>query len=172
MLTNNFYNLFADGQNKTSTTGTDANLKNTQGTSSVYHVTDLYPFLKADYKISADREQAGANDNINAAGLFIGSDNTPATVNDYKLGNQIKSGFTHQMSIPNLANDIARAKKFTIALSVTNTSSDNLIINELGYVRSDRQYIFLLDRIVFETPVVITPGATKTFEYRLNMPQP
>ena len=125
MLTNNFYNLFADGQNKTSTAGEDNNLKNTQGTSYVYHETDLYPFLAADYKISADREQTGENDNVKAVGLFIGSDNTPATVNDYKLGNQIKSGFTHQMSIPKSSSDIARAKKFTITLSVTNVSSNN-----------------------------------------------
>lgn len=172
MLTNNFYNLFADEQNQTNTTYTDGKLKNTTDTSEAYQPSYIYPFSPITSVYPATLSETDGGSDVRSAGLLIGTDGTPPTVNDYKLGNQITNGFTSQTSITKDSNDMARTKKLVAVLSVTNTSSNDLIIKELGYVRGDRSYAFLMDRTVFDTPVVITPGATKTFEYRLNMPTP
>lgn len=174
MLTNNFYLALAD--EVAGATSNKSNVKNTENTfntsTSASDYKYLYPFSYGDGSTyPADWSQtSGAGGS--RVGLLIGSDNTTPTLDDYKLGNQITTGFTCQLSVQNSNDEIAKAKKFILVLSITNTSSSDLTINELGYVRGCAYKVYLMDRTVFDTPVVIAPGATKTFEYRLNMPQP
>lgn len=111
-------------------------------------------------------------------GLIIGTDDTPPTVDDYCLGNQIKTGFTSTTRMPKNnstdKNSIQDSMKFTCSITITNTSTEDLVIKELGYIRgnSNASSQALFDRIVFDTPITIAPNATKTLEYSLCMPQP
>ena len=177
MLTNNFYKALYDNM-ANSEIFMDGGLIRTNGTSysisTIDSYRDIFPFsvktVENDFLATTNQTQSGHISH--AIGLIIGSDDTPPTLNDYKLGNQITTGFTCQLMRPNNDEVTVTAKKFILNLSVTNTSSDDLTIKELGYIRTASWESFLLDRTVFDTPVVIKPGATKTFEYRLNMPQP
>lgn len=56
--------------------------------------------------------------------------------------------------------------------TITNTSDSDITVREIGYVRSYRYEAVLMERTVLENPVVIAPNETRTFEYRLKMPQP
>ena len=69
---------------------------------------------------------------------------------------------------------VYNAKVIVSCCTITNSSqTDNLIINEIGYIKSRAGYWNILyDRIVLDTPITIAPGATKTIEYRLKVPAP
>ncbi|MCI7503688.1 MAG: hypothetical protein MSA76_08525 [Clostridium sp.] len=181
MLTNNFYYLYADellntGRNMGNKTLVDTTNDNTNRfTSSSY--SGLYPFYAPTGNMipATNKQTDGYGDGC--AGLLIGEGNTPPTVNDYKLEKQITSGFSCQLSYQKNGYEVVDAKKFMLILTITNTSKSDLVIKELGYIRSGQNNYYkncniLLDRTVFDEPVTIVPGATKTFEYRLNIPQP
>ena len=174
MLTNNFYKALADEMlvtkvniSKIISTG------GTQNTNTdVDSYKNVYPFrvdkCQGDFAPIYDQ----TNGSYNRIGLIIGSDGTPPTLDDYKLKNQITTGYSYQLSKPTSNESIAESKKFILSLTVTNTSTNDLTVRELGFIKTCAYVGILLDRIVFDTPVVIKSGATKTFEYRLNMPQP
>lgn len=178
MLTNNFYKTLWDefvygrvSINDLMSTGGEVKELGRTG----YDI--MYPLYYLEGVFSPSTDQTSSEGTNGYGGLIIGDGNTPPTIDDYKLENQITSGFSYRLSYPTDNADVVSARKFILNLSVTNTSSDNLTIREIGYIRSSQAMDYswnhyLMDRTVFDTPVVIAPGATKTFEYRLNMPRP
>lgn len=173
MLTNNFYIAMADEiTNMKRNYNKIVCRNNAAGMAS----EGYYPFSAVNGIIQAN----GTSQNYDGmGGLIIGTGTTPPTVNDYDLENQIISGFSATTNFPRVGNsadvnNICDSRKLVATLTVTNTSSEDLVISELGYIRgsSSNSKQALYDRIVFDTPVTIAPNETKTFEYRLHMPQP
>lgn len=130
---------------------------------------EMNPFRYMSSVYSANASQLAST---TGGGIIIGTGTTPPTVNDYKLENQITSGFGSTTSFPNNDSAVYNAKGIVSCCTITNSSqTDNLVINEIGYIKGRAGYWNILyDRIVLDTPITIAPGATKTIEYRLNMP--
>lgn len=180
MLTNNFYYAISDElcstlnliSNMKSTLGNEATAPS--GTSTYYQV---YPFGHGGtYSLSPTLSQDASNPSVTggfAAGLLIGSGDTAPTADDYRLENQITTGFSATASFPNNATDISQSRRVVATATITNTSDADIVVREIGYVRAaTSKWVILYDRIVLDSPVTIAPGATKTFEYHLNMPTP
>lgn len=120
---------------------------------------------------------------LDQAGIHIGSGTTAATEDDYKLQAQITSGFSssvvqsHEMD--NDGNDV-----LNLDVTITNTGSSSITINEIGYVldvmTSGSQGAnvgtgsrkLMLDRTVFGTPVTIEVGGYETIRYSLKTTLP
>lgn len=176
MLTNNFYKAVAGAlcgnteRNMEEMTKTDGKVTNNL-TSSYGVADDMNPFRFMSSVYSANSNQLIST---NGGGIIIGTGTTPPTVNDYKLENQITSGFGSTTSFPNSDSAVYNAKGIVSCCTITNSSqTDNLVINEIGYIRSKAGYWNILyDHIVLDTPITIAPGATKTIEYRLKVPAP
>ena len=176
MLTNNFYKAVAGALsgntelNMKEMTKTDG--KVTNDISSSYAVpNEMNPFRYMNNVYSANNNQLAS---ANGGGIIIGTGTTPPTVNDYKLENQITSGFGSTTSFPNSDSAVYNARGIVSCCTITNSSqTDNLVINEIGYIKSKAGYWNILyDRIVLDTPITIAPGATKAIEYRLKVPAP
>ena len=176
MLTNNFYKAVAGAlsgnteRNMKEMTKTDGTV--TSSLTSSYAVpNEMNPFCHMSGVYSANNSQLTS---ANGGGILIGTGTTPPTVNDYKLENQITSGFGSTTSFPNSDSAVYNTKGIVSCCTITNSSqTDNLVINEIGYIKGRAGYWNILyDRIVLDTSITIAPGATKTIEYRLNMPKP
>ncbi len=102
-------------------------------------------------------------------GWAIGSDNTPATANDYNLYSYIPASSKYSYSISSIMlNETGKYIK-RIILTYTNISNDVLTIGEVGYYdtlglgdTSDSTaniatHGVLLYREAFETPIVLQP---------------
>lgn len=112
------------------------------------------------------------------AGIWFGSGQTPATEDDYSLESQITSGLTFNMS---KVNDIDENNNpfLRFDIMVTNTSSADITIAELGYVQyaqcsttlrgsNDVRIATLFDRTVLATPVTIEPNGYAVIRYILK----
>ena len=175
MLTNNFY-LAVAGQlacdteaNRYDMVGTDGK-KITNGTS--YVTPDNFnPFHYGNMAYTADRNQVTGTGGP-AIGIIIGDGITPPTIDDYKLENQITDGFGCVTSYPSTTAQVYKSRGIIICVSITNNKADDLVIKEIGYIRSQSSYwVCLYDRTVLEEPITIAPNEMKTIEYRLKMPQ-
>ena len=157
-------------QNMNEMTKTDGTVTSSLTSSSAVP-NEMNPFRYMNNIYSCNDNQLKGT---NGGGIIIGTGTTPPTVNDYKLENQITSGFGSTTSFPNSVSAVYNAKGIVSCCTITNSSqTDNLVINEIGYIKSRAGYWNILyDRIVLDTPITIAPGATKTIEYRLNMPKP
>lgn len=171
MQNNNFYYALCDQIMNISVNM--SKIKAINGDSPDRAPDSYYPFYACGGQLLPSGGTSG--DGYVYGGLLIGSGSTPATVNDYKLENQIKTGFSAIAAISNDNNSIASARQLLATTTITNTSSSDLVINEVGYARKYANgsigWTVLLDRIVLDTPVTIAPNKTRTFEYRLKMPQ-
>ena len=111
-------------------------------------------------------------------GVRFASDDTPPTVNDYKLGNQITSGlsFTNPAEITyTLSNTCS---EYVATYGVTNTTEETIVIKEIGLFSqpstraiggSQTDYIAaLVDRTVFDAPVTIPASETKQITYTIR----
>ncbi len=116
----------------------------------------------------------------NGNGIQIGSGNTAATENDYKLESQIISGFTASVNVSNIMDNGTHVLIFDI--TITNTGDSAITISEIGYVQSVQVastvggsgvsgYGFLLDRTVLPNPVTIAVGEYETIRYTLKTVQ-
>ena len=174
MLTNNFYKAVAGAlcgnaeRNMNEMVRTNGTVTKNLSTSAV--PVEMNPFRYMNSVYSANTSQLQST---NGGGIIIGTGTTPPTVNDYKLENQITSGFGSTTSFSNDDSAVYNAKGIVSCCTITNSSqTDNLVINEIGYIKARAGYWNILyDHIVLDTPITIAPGATKTIEYRLNMPK-
>ena len=129
-----------------------------------------YPALKTETFTTA----------ATSAGISLGTDDTPATEDDYNLGNTITNGIS--VVVSNKAATFVNgqpALKYT--LTVTNTGADAVTVREVGIkqsVQSDTYpghittsttstHVVLIDRTVLDAPVTIQPGDAAVIEYSL-----
>lgn len=169
MLTNNFYY----GLYNQLSQGTDycSKMVSTQNKTGVATQSDFNPFFQSYSAFPANYNLSGFSA-VAGAGIVIGGGTTPATVEDYTLEDQIYSGFSALCNCFASPTDISTSKSMMCTATITNTSDSDITVREIGYVRSYRYEAVLMERTVLETPVIIKPNETRTFEYRLKMPQP
>lgn len=111
-------------------------------------------------------------------GVRFGSDDTPPTVNDYKLGSQITSGlsFTNPAQITyTLSNTYS---EYAATYGVTNTSEGTIVVKEIGLFSQPSTtslegtqigYIAaLVDRTVLDQPITIPAGQSKQITYTIR----
>ena len=118
----------------------------------------------------------------NAAGISIAAgDPQDASKNDDRannLLNTITSGVTLTLASTTSGTDSFGAPYVEYKITITNTGSEALTIREVGYKQKlrcmkyvgdsdDSEAVFLLDRTVLETPLVIQPGDAGVLHYRL-----
>lgn len=111
------------------------------------------------------------------AGISVGSGTTAAADTDYQLVSTITSGLTGTVTSEKGV-DASGNASITFHLTLTNTSSSNISISEIGYKQeisasdslngttaTDR--VFLLDRSVFET-ITLEPNGQAAIDYTLK----
>lgn len=116
--------------------------------------------------------------NSNDPGIWFGSGTTAATEDDYALEDKITRGLSFNLS---RVNDMdANGNPFIrFDIMVTNTSSANITISELGYVQyvqcattlrgtNDNRVATLFDRTVLTNPVTIEPNSYAVIRYILK----
>lgn len=98
-------------------------------------------------------------------GVVLGSGNTPATIDDYKLGQIITEGLN--VSITKINGNPVK-----LTLLVTNTSDTPITIAEIGWATHISYTYALVDRTVLDTPVTIPSGGIGKIEYeiKINLP--
>lgn len=111
--------------------------------------------------------------NSSYPGIYFGSGTAEPTRDDYRLESQITSG----LSIVNPSGfawsiGAEGRRHATATFTVTNSSSDEITISEVGYYSplsssSSKYYQVLMERQVLSEPIVIQPGEAKIVTYEL-----
>jgi hypothetical protein len=120
----------------------------------------------------------------NNAGISVGSDGTAPTKFDYNLKSTISSGISISLSSAKSYYDEPGNNYMTLLLTVTNTSSSEVTIREIGYkqdiscnrmIASNKSYnnntyvnVVLFDRTVLDTPLTIQAGDSGVIYYKLE----
>lgn len=106
-------------------------------------------------------------------GIVLGSGTTPATVDDYKLESQIRSGLA--CSLVTTGDDDNNA---VYTITATNTTSEDIVIGEVGiyargfYASGNSSVLILTERTVLEAPITIEPGGVGQVTYSIKLPYP
>ncbi len=116
--------------------------------------------------------------NNNSEGIQVGSGNTPATEDDYRLESIITSGISGSVS-HSFGADENDNPYIVYNVIINNTSSNEITINEIGMVQSvsctntkgSTSSSFcrcLIDRTVLDEPVIIPTGSSKAIVYKFQ----
>ena len=111
-------------------------------------------------------------------GVRLGTGDTPATVNDYKLSGDLITGYNFTAKIE--TQNSAESDKITATYTITNTSSSEITIKEVGIVAkmantistAQIQHMGLLERTVLDTPVTIPAGGVGQVVYTITFNYP
>ena len=105
--------------------------------------------------------------------VSIGTGTTNVEKTDYKLESIISSGYTASVeekiiNVPSKTD----TSMYNVVTNITNTSSSETIqFSEIGlFVASltmGSSYIYMIAREVFDTPITLAPGETKSFVLKL-----
>ena len=114
------------------------------------------------------------------SGIQVGTGSTAATEDDYKLESQITSGMSASSTTPTWSVDNSGNPYLEYLFTLTNTTSSDIMVREIGYVQQFRlantqggsavntvRYL-LLDRTVLDTPVTVPAGDSAAIKYRLK----
>ena len=170
MLTRNYKNVVASIIAKTSANYTGLPVKAING--NTYYLNAALISFPQTATTSFSRS-------VSAAGIQVGSGDTPVSESDYKLDNMVtNSSVTGSVNISRTLED---GKLYIIFdLTITNGSSDTIQIKEIGYSQYlssgttqagtvvSSAYCFMLDRTVLDTPVSIAAGDFATIRYKLG----
>lgn len=127
------------------------------------------------------------NQTSSPAGIYLGSGSTPATADDYTLASQITSGLNASNPSYIYGYD-ENTNEITVSyvLTLSNTSSSSITINELGL--TDELYFgdtlggsigaasntykrnVLVDRTILDSPVIIEPSGSAVIHYTFKYP--
>ena len=105
--------------------------------------------------------------------VSIGTGTTNVEKTDYKLESIISSGYTASVEekIINAAST-TDTSMYNVVTNITNTSSSETIqFSEIGlFVAAPTMgssYVYMIAREVFDTPITLAPGETKSFVLKL-----
>lgn len=111
------------------------------------------------------------NEKIFKVSIGTGTKNVEKT--DYKLESIISSGYTASVE-EKIINEASKTdtSMYSIITNITNTSSSETIqFSEIGlFVAAPNigsTYIYMIAREVFDTPITLAPGETKSFVLKL-----
>lgn len=114
------------------------------------------------------------------SGIHLGSGTTTPTENDYALTSQITSGLTVTTTGITRGRDSSDRLYMECVLNVTNTSSANITIAEVGLVSGNvvccntssattaAANNILIDHTLLTSPVTIAPSDTAAIKYRIT----
>lgn len=138
----------------------------------------ITPFINSGYEPSFRTDA-----NMNVAGIYIGSSNTPATDEDYALGNVITTVSATTSS--SYKQDSNGDTLLCIDMTINNNTSGEISINEVGYTvdipfstteggtpasSSSGRSRFLMDRTVLGTTMKIAAGDAGVLRYQFKYP--
>ena len=106
-----------------------------------------------------------ANFYSSSTSMRIGTGTTPAKRTDYKLESEISSeNYTSNYNVVATNSYDIENSSLTVQATFTNIGSEDLIVSEVGAFGSNmNQYSFMWARKVFDQPITIAVGETKSF---------
>ena len=118
--------------------------------------------------IQAIRGLNGVANDYTARKLVLGSGNTPASVDDYKLESIITTSLSGSVS-----KSVDDNGNLVIVISVTNTSSAPIIVGEIGipancHNESTARDLCLVERTVLDEPITLGAGESCFISYKVN----
>jgi len=181
MITRNFENLL-----RTILTSTNGEQRNS-GVLQIIDVTGKPAFPNNYFNYFPNTVTTTPTLYKDNAGISVGSDGTAPTKFDYNLKSTISSGISISLSSAKAYYDEPGNNYILFLLTVTNTSSSEVTIREVGYKQtiscalmtaSNKSFDFgssssstgkvcLLDRTVLDTPLVIQAGDSGVIYYKL-----
>ena len=146
------------------------------GTVPVKDVYGMQYFHTNQYTFPYSRTEAFTT-GAYSAGISIGRDGTPAKDTDHNLRSTITSGVS--VNIASRTFSLSGVVSLTYNMTVSNTSSSDITIAEIGYKQTCRgavapastsaqDVIFLVDRTVIEPAITIRPGEACVIRYELG----
>lgn len=116
-----------------------------------------------------------------STGIHLGTGDTAPTENDYALESKISSGITASTPTRQYNKDNNGNPYLTLMFTVTNTTSSDIIVKEIGFVQS--AYLatnmgssqssngthILLDRTILSQPVTIPANDSAAIKYTLKV---
>ena len=115
-----------------------------------------------------------ASNSIQSRGICLGSGTTAATIDDYMLENPISSGLSAMVT--KVYDDEYNR---TWVITLTNTSSDDITIGEIGYAgeafyaaSGSYSTYALYDRTVLDSPITIPAGGVGQINYTIRFQFP
>jgi hypothetical protein len=126
--------------------------------------------------IVASASTTSFNKNAGVGGIWFGNSPTPATKDDYTLGNVITSGLT--ITTPSnitQKNDVEGNYSFLSDFVVRNTTEADINIFEIGLfaapVNGNYAFNILMEHTVLTEPITIPAGESKLVTYAIRFNQ-
>ena len=177
MFTNNWYKTLASAITKNNA----KNFVNINGVETgLYSKNSIYNIAFGDSTGASESAYIGrlVQTYNGQGGVRLGTGDTPATVNDYKLSGDLITGYNFTVKIE--TQNSAESDKITATYTITNTSSSEITIKEVGIVAkmanttsvAQIQHMGLLDRTVLDTPVTIPAGGVGQVVYTITFNYP
>ena len=177
MFTNNWYKTLASAITKNSA----KNFVNVNGEEKGLHsYNSIYNISLASNTGASEVAYIGrlVQTYNGLGGVRLGTGDTPATVDDYKLSGNLITGYNFTVKIG--TQNSAESDKITATYTITNTSSSAITIKEVGIVAKmadstgtpQIQHMGLLERTVLDTPVTIPAGGVGQVVYTITFKYP
>ena len=177
MFTNNWYKTLASAITKNSA----KNFVNINGVETgLYSGNSRYNIAFDDSTGAAESAYIGrlVKTYNGYGGVRLGTGDTPATVDDYKLSGTLITGYSFTAEVK--TQNSAEGDKITATYTITNTSSSEITIKEVGIVAkmanttsaAQIQHMGLLERTVLDTPVTIPAGGVGQVVYTITFNYP
>ena len=177
MFTNNWYKTLASAITKNRA----KNFVNVNGVETgLYSQNSIYNISLGDSTGASESAYIGrlVQTYNRQGGVRLGTGDTPATVNDYKLSGDLITGYDFTAEVK--TQNSAESDKITAVYTITNTSSSEITIKEIGIVAkmssntgvAQKGDMGLLDRTVLDTPVTIPAGGVGQVEYTITFKYP
>lgn len=163
MLVNAYYKALA-----IYAVGSPITVKTTQGSASTSYFSESNCYNVLALRTACTALVAGSS----GTGVVIGSGSTPPTTNDYCMENQITT-VTGTVGLTKSIGDNQDYASITALLTITNTGSEDITINEIGLqIKTTGNWTYLVERTVLDAPVTIASGGVGQITYSIRMNYP
>lgn len=140
----------------------------------------LAPYFSSDNFPNAITNTVQIGSGTTSAGIYLGTGDTAPTEDDYALASRITTGLTASAPVQSNGVDESGNPYKQLIFTLTNTTSADIVVKEIGYVQSLRSgYVnsptvitnnrFMLDRTVLSSPVTVPANnGTVAIKYTLK----
>ena len=173
MITKNFKAVVASLLQSNGSSSIQACLPVTTTTGAVHYLEPRFPDFP--YNVTKGMQISSSL----SRGVWIGRSSTPPTENDHTLVDRITSGLTSgSPSVSTHVDASGNIYEDNIYI-LTNTTSSDITINEIGYVQTFRTSssvggtsgindILMLDRTVLESPLTVPANGSAVLSYQFK----